>query len=128
MSTVRADRLARVRRAVDREHAEPIRVEPQIVGDFGATLDPDRPAFDAEAVPVTARGADRNLSGGNTIDWTARIAGQGLTLAVDPVRWPAASSVRIGDIVSLTDRDTRFEVARVDPNGRARLMWSLTQR
>lgn len=128
MSTVRDGRLARVRRAVDREHAEPIRVEPQLVGDFGAAADPARPAFDAEAVPVTGSGADRNLSGGKALDWTARVAGQGMTLAVDPSRWPAAASVRAGDLVTLGDRGTRFEVARVDPNGRSRLMWSLTQR
>jgi hypothetical protein len=128
MTTIRDDRLARLRGAVDRELAEAIRVEPQIAGDFGSMADPARPAFEAAAVPRTGAGGDRNLSGGRAMDWTARVATQVFAVAIDATAWPRAATVRTGDRVVLTERGTAFEVARVDPHGRSRLVWSLTQR
>lgn len=127
MTTTRAARLARVRGAVDREHGEPIRVLPKIVGDFGRTDDPDRAAFDAVGVPIVAAASERNLSGGRALGWTAQVAVQPVALAVDPVAWPAAPTVVVGDAVELVARSVTFEVARVDRDGRSRLVWSLAR-
>lgn len=112
MTSTREARLARVRGAVDREHAEPIRVLPTRPGDFGAIDDPDRVAFDAVAIPIVSEASERNLSGGR---------------AIDPAAWPLAPSVRVGDAVVLVDRDATFEVARVDRDGRSRLVWRLSR-
>ncbi len=125
MTSLRAARLARVRGAVDREHGEPVRIEPKILGEFGRADDPARPAFDAVGVPIVSTGTQRNLSGGRAMDWTAQVGVQAVALAIDASAWPRAGTVGVGDAVLFTERGAAFEVVRIDRDGRSRLLWRL---
>jgi hypothetical protein len=60
------------------------------------------------------------------MDWSARLPTQPMQIRIDALTYPAAAAVVIGDRVDLLDRGLAFEVARVDPNGRTRLIWSLS--
>lgn len=118
------DRLARVRKAVDREIAEAVRVVPMRAASqyAGPSPDPAREVLDLAGVLHVGEGDQTNLDGGMKTSWMARIPVGKAEVHVDPVRFPAILEVRQGDRIEAVDRGgVAFEVARIDRNRRNRL-------
>ncbi|MEI2386038.1 hypothetical protein [Breoghania sp. JC706] len=122
------DHLAALRRVVDAELGETVRVEPMRRGQYNTVPDPDRPAFDIDEAHLRVSGGQDDLGGVGSRSWSTLVAGGEAELHVDPDAYPAALTLRKGDQVVATDRlgAPRFEVARVDPDQRNRLVLQMS--
>jgi hypothetical protein len=106
---------------------EDAKVMPGNMGDERWEADPSRPAFDVIIHPVFSTGDETSLAGGRTNGWMARLAIGPASVEVDFIAYPAALSTKAKDRLTLTARNATFEIARVDRQGRDRLVWSLVR-
>lgn len=112
-------------RAVDRVHAERVRIIPQHRGNYAAGPDPSRPAAD---LPGPLRiGASENDGGGARRNFTSTIPVGRAELHLDRALLPEGFVVRQGDLVIALDRpgEPRFEVLKPEPDHVARLVLKL---
>lgn len=119
------DRLARVRGAVDGMIGDGLRFTPQAGASQykAAGPDPDRPAFDVICPFAVGTGEAVDVGGGSRASWAAQIPAGEAEAHIDPDAYPAALRLRKGDRVVALDRSgAKFEVARVDPGQRNRLI------
>ncbi len=114
---MRAERLARLHGAIDRQAGEPIRVVPYVAGGYVAgDADPGRPVTDLVAVVTEVSKVARTLGTGNTTGHNAD-----LRLVSHAVKYTTSAlpyALRAGDRVVLLERaGLALKVNGADPLG-----------
>lgn len=116
-----ASALADMDTALDAQMGEDVGFVPSVRGDFAATPDPDRPAFD-----VVALVHEVDPSSADTGGMLTRVRYDEFELEIDR-RQLVGRTIRKGDEVLLLERagSPRYAVARVDDTDRGRLRVTL---
>lgn len=131
MPPVWKERLARVRRAVDANFGDTVRVTPMLRGGrdaqyLGRVADPDRPSFECIAILQVKAGDTSGQARPANEDEALRMPVGDIFLHVDPDTYPDILGVTNGDVVEALDRGgERFEVIRPDRRMRNRMVFRL---
>lgn len=123
------DRLTRVRKSLDTNWGDEVRAIPRETSQYSGSIDDaSRPQFDFIGLLLIGEGKSSNLDGGLRSSWRARIPTGQAELRVDVSVYPAAEALREGDHIVATNRDgALFEINRIDPDQRNRLVFVLTR-
>jgi hypothetical protein len=121
-----ADHHATRSAQVDRVHAERVRIVPQLRGNYGAGVDPDRSPV--ETVGPLRVGAAENDAGGARRNFISNIATGKAELHLERSNLPPGFEAKKGDLVIALDRpgQPRFEVERPERDHIARLVLKLS--